>query len=124
MNKLSCLLGLTILILLTACNENKSESENKSGDEKTSQIPEVKIPDIDTSLLKTDIDYLNAMTEIMQAIRLNDSISEKNEGYEGPSKELQDLYQLVSGKAIEYAFYLEAEKSVEFSQKLSDIMEK
>lgn len=118
------------MISLVACGgeEKKEDKKDKGESEEETEEPkkeEAKVdysyvlPQIDTAALTDEASLLDAMTKVVKARKLDDSLSGAVSDYDGYYTELTTLYATVLNKGTTFASTLKPKDAVAFHEKFN-----
>jgi hypothetical protein len=128
MQKIYLMLTSATLIFVVACGgkeEKKEEKKEKSEETEEPKEEEAKvdysyvIPQIDTASLTDEASLMDAMTKVVKARKMDDSLHSAVSGYDGYYIELTNLYAAVLSKGTAFANTLKPKDAIAFHEKFS-----
>jgi hypothetical protein len=128
MRKIYLMLMSATLISLVACGGKEEKKEDKKENSEETEEPkeeEAKVdysyvlPQIDTAALTDETSLLDAMTKVIKARKMDDSLATAVSGYEGYYTELTKLYATVLNKGTAFANTLKPKDALAFHEKFS-----
>ena len=127
MKKIYLLLMSATLISLVACGGKEEKKENTEEETEEPKEEEAKvdysyfIPQIDTAALTDEASLMDAMTKVVKARKMDDSLHGVVSGYDGYYVELTKLYATVLSKGTAFANTLKPKDAIAFNEKFSAI---
>ncbi len=131
MKKIYLMLISASLISLVACGgkeekkENKKENTEEEKEEPKEEDAKVDysyvIPQIDTAALTDEASLMDAMSKVVKARKMDDSLHGAVSDYDGYYAELTKLYATVLSKGPAFANTLKPKDAMAFNEKFSAV---
>ena len=130
MKKIYLMLMSATLISLVACGGKEEKKENKKENSEEAEEPKEEeakvdysyvIPQIDTAALTDEASLMDAMTKVVKARKMDDSLHNAVSGYDGYYAELTKLYATVLSKGTAFSKTLKPKDALAFHEKFSAI---